>query len=576
MTITRKWLETNASSMSFERGESLAETQDIEVSKMGLTYHAKVYGERAYHVEIQDTGTEPIASCTCPFDWGGICKHIVAVGLTIIKGEYEAKEESVINVTEEKPNYMNASIFLEKTFLKADIQTQHAFLRQLFTQNPAFITQFDAFTKAEASPVDVKNIDNIAQKVCKAFSKIPLDLEKMYNRYDSYDDEDDGTDWAKEKLEKKFSSYHQQGQEILKKGDLMAFLTFQAGVYEGLIQAEEPVYNDNYGEIFEDYTEILQEIFSEHLAMSFPVIEKMIIQDATANACSDLLLDRADFYYKSDKLCAYDFRDWEAFWLYLIQSDGAANHLLNRLKHFSLYLPEIPRLVMKAAKIVGDIETWAATAEAYSVDNKDISLEILNYYQHKQDIQGIVNVVNKIFTQAKYPDTTLLLKYITPQADKALYLSVLASEVRNKHNLSLYRQYAEIASLEQKNALISSIKTDYNVFFYAQVLAEEKEYDKVLGLMGNVYREKDVPQMLKLVVPYQTEKAWEWTKKFATERMENSKRSRDLYNALAQCIALFLPISTHKLKAKTLATGLIGMYPRMTALREELKKANLL
>lgn len=45
MAITRKWLEANASDKSFERGENIAESQEIEIVKIGNTYTAKVYGE---------------------------------------------------------------------------------------------------------------------------------------------------------------------------------------------------------------------------------------------------------------------------------------------------------------------------------------------------------------------------------------------------------------------------------------------------------------------------------------------------------------------------------------------------
>lgn len=578
MAITRKWLVDNASDKSFERGEDIAKAQEIDIVKMDNTYTAKVYGERPYKVEFQDAGKEPIATCTCPFDWGGICKHIVAVGLMIIDGDYETEETSLVPIAEVAPIYAYKSVdtFLEKTFWKAKEEIQQAFLRQLFTQNPTFMAQFDAFIKAEAAPVNTKNMAEISKKVAKAFSKIPLDIEKMYNNYDDYDDEDDGTDWAREKLEKKFSPYSQQALEILKKGNLIDFLVFEAGVYEGLMFAEEPVYNSGYNEIFEDYHEELETMFSEYLEKAFPVIEKMIIQDATAIACTNLLLDRADFYHKSDMLESYDFRDWEAFWLYLIQSKGAANHLLNRLKSFSLFLPEIPRLVMKAAKIVDDMETWAVTAEAYCVGNKDITLEILSYYQQKEDIQSIVSVVTNIFTKESYPDTTLLLRYISPEADKNLYVSILAAEVRSKQNLALYQKFAELASDEQKESLISSIKTAYNALFYAQVLTIEKEYHKVFALMSNAHREKDIPQFLKLVAPHLTEKAWEWTKAFANKGLESGKRSRDLYTPLAQCVAAFLPISGYEKKAKTFALGLQGLYPRLGALREELQKAKLL
>lgn len=579
MAITRKWLEKNASPMSFERGRELAENQSIEVTQQGLIYHAKIYGEHPYLVQFEDLGTDPTATCTCPFDWGGICKHIVAVGLTIVKGEFETVETHPIISSSAKatPILTNANTFFEDIFLKADLEIQYTFLRQLFTQNPTFIGQFKAYIHSEEVPIDSSNIEKIAEKVARGFSKIPLDIEKRQNRYDDsyYYDEDDGTDWALEKLNKKFNPYFLQGQELLEKGNLMAFLSFQVGVYEGLIHSEEPIYNSDYGAIFPDYSKTLRNIFSEHLHKSFPFLSQMIIQDAMGNACTDLLLYRAETYYNTN--IRYDFRDWEAFWMHILQSEGTAQHLLNCLKGLTMYIPEIPRLVMKATHLIGDMQTWAATGEAYCVKNRDISLEILQYYQQKQDIKGLVNVVNKIFTQEQYPDTTFLLNYINPQADRNLYMNVLGTEVFSKSNISLYKKYTELASRQEKEKLIDSIENKaYNRLFYAEVLVEEGEYEKVFPLMERIYHEKDVPAMLKLVVPHLTEKCWEWTKKFVSDKLQDGKRSRDMYNALAQSIALFLSIPAYVPQAKLFAISLNNNYKRLIALKDELERMKLL
>lgn len=138
----------------------------------------------------------------------------------------------------------------------------------------------------------------------------------------------------------------------------------------------------------------------------------------------------------------------------------------------------------------------------------------------------------------------------SPEADKNLYVNILAAEVRSKQSLALYNKFAELASNEQKSTLISTLKAAYNPLFYAQVLTVEKEYDKFFALMSNLHREKDVPPLLKLVAPHLTEKAWEWTKAFANKGLESGKRSCDLYTPLAQCVAAFLPISGYEKKPK--------------------------
>jgi hypothetical protein len=45
----------------------------------GRSLRAEVRGSRLYHVEIEVAEDGILAICSCPYDWGGYCKHIGAV-----------------------------------------------------------------------------------------------------------------------------------------------------------------------------------------------------------------------------------------------------------------------------------------------------------------------------------------------------------------------------------------------------------------------------------------------------------------------------------------------------------------
>ncbi|GIK42702.1 MAG: hypothetical protein BroJett011_65350 [Chloroflexota bacterium] len=48
-------------------------------ARAGQTLTAEVIGSRRYDVEIEATPAGLVARCTCPYDWGGYCKHIATV-----------------------------------------------------------------------------------------------------------------------------------------------------------------------------------------------------------------------------------------------------------------------------------------------------------------------------------------------------------------------------------------------------------------------------------------------------------------------------------------------------------------
>ena len=84
-SITEELILTKVSEKSFKRGEEYFNWGLVEsVVRRGSRLFAQVLGseEDAYQVGISFQDADFTASCTCPYDWGGYCKHIVAVLLT--------------------------------------------------------------------------------------------------------------------------------------------------------------------------------------------------------------------------------------------------------------------------------------------------------------------------------------------------------------------------------------------------------------------------------------------------------------------------------------------------------------
>lgn len=74
--------------------------------RSGQTLKAKVQGSRLYDVEVVVRPDTILAHCTCPYDWGGYCKHVGAVllkwiqnpGVFAVQAEDEAAEASGLKV----------------------------------------------------------------------------------------------------------------------------------------------------------------------------------------------------------------------------------------------------------------------------------------------------------------------------------------------------------------------------------------------------------------------------------------------------------------------------------------------
>ena len=85
-------IRAGTNSQSFERGSSYYRDGAVsDVVRRGNLLTAQVSGSAyaPYEIAVTLLDDEGIgsATCTCPYDWGGYCKHIVAVLLTVLHGD---------------------------------------------------------------------------------------------------------------------------------------------------------------------------------------------------------------------------------------------------------------------------------------------------------------------------------------------------------------------------------------------------------------------------------------------------------------------------------------------------------
>src|SRR5712692_7388031 len=97
--LTEAIIRQNASAESFQRGQEYLQAGAVDsLTRRGNVFEADVEGSQPvpYHVRVMvDAGGITAATCTCPYDWGGWCKHIVAALLA-----WQHQPESV----EERPD----------------------------------------------------------------------------------------------------------------------------------------------------------------------------------------------------------------------------------------------------------------------------------------------------------------------------------------------------------------------------------------------------------------------------------------------------------------------------------------
>lgn len=137
--ITEELILSKVTEKSFERGQEYYSWGMVEsVTRRGDRLFAEVLGseEDLYHVGVAFREGDFSAVCTCPYEWGGYCKHIVAVLLTWIQDR-----DLVTNRTP-----------IEDMLAKLDADGLRALVAHLVEADPGLAETVDEFCR-EDSPV---------------------------------------------------------------------------------------------------------------------------------------------------------------------------------------------------------------------------------------------------------------------------------------------------------------------------------------------------------------------------------------------------------------------------------------
>ena len=159
---------------AFSKGEKYFE--DGAVSKVrleGQTYKSVVEGTRLYNVDIVVKSEDDIkATCTCPYEGEGICKHAVATILALANNP-ELATVNIQNKAEQLEQWA------EKLLAKANETQIRKFLRQLLFGSEQAVHDFDIFL--QGTKETFATVQSYKAKIIKKLDELDLeDLEQAW------------------------------------------------------------------------------------------------------------------------------------------------------------------------------------------------------------------------------------------------------------------------------------------------------------------------------------------------------------------------------------------------------------
>jgi uncharacterized Zn finger protein len=171
--ITEDLIESLTSDASLRKGYSYF--HGGAVVKLWIesdTYKAHVEGSELYTVTISEKKGDIQADCTCPYDWGGVCKHIVAAMLSIVHDK---------GIKKHKRDTKDIKALIEKV----DAGRLKAFLFEILSGDAALLEDFKIFAKGKEETANKS--ENYKKEILSQLNKLK-DKGYYYDDYrDSYE-----------------------------------------------------------------------------------------------------------------------------------------------------------------------------------------------------------------------------------------------------------------------------------------------------------------------------------------------------------------------------------------------------
>jgi hypothetical protein len=598
MKITKNWLIKNATDQSYSRGSGY-ESSVRKLKKVGDTYTAKVDGSETYKVEITESIDDIETYCDCPYDYEGICKHIVAVGLNILSGNFKEEKPSATppiltalpELTEEK---VDTATFYQKEFLNAKKKKQDEFIKLLFTQDASICRQFLSYIRPPALPLSIASTDitELSNEIAAKLMEIDTDDylsdddddDDRYDRrgyrgrydYDDYDEEGESydTDALEKEVSKLLEPYGKMSVQLLEKGQFLDSIRVLLAIYEAIFIVEDPELNE-YNEF--SYADEIDTFFEQTTGNW---IEKTIyktIKKSDYDAILALILERWQAFKRfqnKETLAPYELLDVELFY-FIVQKTKSEDTFFELMTANNLHTPKHYQLTKKLCITLGKDDFLLEQLAKYALDSMELSKELMEKYIARDNRNGFVAIAQKACEKFNWQINEFVAERILPTDNLGFFKKILSETATRNQRLDLFHRWQEhVSSVEQENYLQSHSTS--NGSFHITLLADAKRFSDIL-----IFAEKNLenfsyatifPKAAELVLNIYPNEIFSLYCERVALYMGNGGQGRDHYK---QAVEMLKPVKNIKNKEndiKVFANQLRSKYNRLPAFLDELKR----
>ncbi len=615
--FTKDYLGSESMGQSYKKGKDLYLGGNVKnVRFSGNTIYGRVQGSYLYKTEITINSKEDYSFyCSCPYSYGGLCKHQIALGLYVLEHpeifKTDAKEE--------------IKIFIENS----DKQILTNFMVDSFFNNPKLFKDYKSLikeierekTRAEKEKIQEKvrkekeekriesakektrktDFDKISDKVKSKIELLDLNnyselMKKHFPENKGFDDFEILSMSADNEIKEELKKFLTSVKAFFILNDNLSAFKYIIEIFFGLITANTNQI-DNKNTIYSKNNikyHILHHFKELIIDYSFLFNINVILNNENTIEYIDILFNKLDILEKYIKITEVKsannyFELINEFLLMFIKGDEKVNlYLKEKLNNSEIKGIKKDFIYKKLYDHLNDIENWIPylKKDEYQKDENNM-MRILKFYENNKEKFLFYMKNIKFVTHSDFK--TYLSNHITKEDDSVFYKKILFELCLN------YKSIESLKKLQQnydKTVLIELAKKFYDeklkythslnqyyyyeddfTLFYLDILKEGELFDMIFKFIKDHQDSRYYNEAILIVLNLYPQRCFDIVTEICKNNLIKHVSTR-VYETEASRLKNLLNVNDDEIKAKVinLAKEICLNYPRRMTLQEAFSK----
>ena len=563
-TITHQKLGELSTLRSMERGEELYYRDDVinpTITENGV--ESIVYGSMKYKCSIEwDASTkEWDLSCSCPYDHGGICKHIIALGFWMIDNCKYSPADKTEGTTSE----------IDKLLKQADMSLLYNFVKNAISTDEVLLAKFKASINDLETSNDGVSIDELVKDYLELFTTLEISDEEeaihsiYWQSHDYYVET-----WElimevqRREVEEQLAGAIDEITGLLKTGKLLL------AVYNYFAFIEASV---NYLKADMDYEYEISEMIISFLNDQEIIFNKLLKKQSFQPETIDLIINTFSQRYLTDKAESY-LNTFEQILLTLPYTKDQAAKLLQSIRPISLTAAD--QLQMKLVQITKDKNIKLDICQHIFLKNIKAAKFLLNKYKKTPpEYHKFVEKIMPVFSRELLPEIFPNLK---KEINPVLYRTAADKLYQMTGEIKYYLLFKDASPNFKFNHYIkhlTHISRDDKPFY---IMLEESKFELAFKYYIKILRDEfDHTQYLEKLIDNLPQICYDYITKEATKKL-SATNTRYVYSDTGRLLAVLLKFKDNDLKSKgnKFITDICQKYKNIPAMLDEFRNLKLI